>query len=216
MTFKTEPELSVQTMSPIIALAIQNWFEFARVVLSGAVVSHHDATGLELINFVIKAMETPIVILVEAMDIFNITLKSLTNVVDMLNIVLETLTETVDIQINSIKASVKILTDSIKAPIEILIHNIKTLTGIIGAQISGIKTPAKILIDIVKAPAEIQTGVIEAPAKVVEISTGSIVILSEVVYRLREILELSIYGLETATKDAGIHSNPRSPLAVYL
>jgi len=170
---KTEPELSVQTMSSMIALAIQNGFEFARVVLSGAVVSHHDATGLELINFVIKAMETPIIILVEAMDIFNVTLKSLTKVVDILNIVLETLTEIVDIQANSIKASVKILTDSIKAPIEILIHNIKTLTGIIGAQISGIKTPAEIL-----------TGVVEAPVKVVEISTGSIVILSEIVYRL--------------------------------
>lgn len=52
---------------------------------------------MELINLVIKAMETPIIILVEAMDIFNVVLKSLTKVVDILNIVLETLTEIADI-----------------------------------------------------------------------------------------------------------------------
>ena len=91
----------------------------------------------------------------------------------------------------------------------------RTLTGVIDTQINGIKTPAKILIDVVKAPAEILIGVVKAPAEVVEISTSTVVIPSEVVYRLREIFELSIYGLETATKDAGIRPNPRSPLAVY-
>ena len=170
---------------------------------------------MELIYFVIKAIETPIIILIEAMDIFNVTLKSLAKVIDILNIVLETLTETADIQANSIKTSAQILIDRIKAPIEILIHNIRTLTGVINAQINGIKTPAEILIDVIKAPAEILIGVVKAPAEVVEISTGGIVILSKVIYRLREIFELSIYVLETATKDAGIHPNPRSPLAVY-
>ena len=207
-----------------IALAIQNGLEFARVVLSGPIVSRDNATGLELI---IKAMETPIIILVEAMDIFNVVLKSLTKVIDILNIVLETLTETADIQADSIKTSVKILTDSVNAPIKILIHSIKTLTGIIGVQISGIKTPAEILIDAVKAPAEILIdavkapaeiliGVVKAPAEVVEISASSVTPLSEVVHGAREIVELPGYGFETATKDAGIHPNPRSSSMVYF
>ena len=199
-----------------IALAIQNGLEFARVVLSGAIVSRDNATGLELINFVIKAMETPIIILVEAMDIFNVVLKSLTKVIDILNIVLETLTETADIQADSIKTSVKILTDSVNVPIKILIHSIKTLTGIIGVQISGIKTPAEILIDAVKAPAEILIGVVKVPAEVVEISASSVTLLSEVVHGAREIVELPGYGFETATKDAGIHPNPRSSSMVYF
>lgn len=197
---------TIRSSSPSdIALAIQNGLEFARVVLPGAIVSRDNATGLELINFVIKAMETPIIILVEAMDIFNVVLKSLTKVIDILNIVLETLTETADIQADSIKTSVKILTDSVNAPMKILIHSIKTLTGIIGVQTSGIKTPAEILI-----------GAVKALAEVVEISTSSVTLLSEVVHGAREIVELPGYSFETATKDAGIHPNPRSSSTVYL
>lgn len=62
-----------------------------------AIVSHDDATGLKLINLVIKMMKTLIVILIEAMNIFNVVLKSLIKVVNILNIVLKTLTEIADI-----------------------------------------------------------------------------------------------------------------------
>ena len=74
-----------------------------------------------------------------------------------------------------------------------------------GVRISDIKTPAEILIDVVKAPAE-----------VVEISTSSVTLLSKVIYGPREIIELSGYGLETITKDAGIHPNLRSSSTVYF
>lgn len=85
--------------------------------------------------------------------------------------------------------------------IEILILSIKMLTEIIDAQINDIKTLTEILIDVVKTPTE-----------VIKILTDSLIILSEVVYHLREIFELSDYNLKTVTKKTGIHLNSESSL----
>lgn len=74
-----------------------NWAWVCLSCFVRAIVSHDDATGLKLINLVIKMMKTLIVILIEAMNIFNVVLKSLIKVVNILNIVLKTLTEIADI-----------------------------------------------------------------------------------------------------------------------